>query len=464
MGAEDNHYDIIIIGGGSAGYAAARTALEYTRSVAVVDGSDELGGLCILRGCMPSKTLLFTAEVVHNAQKGLRLGINQERVHVNVPALQTRKRELISGFAGYRAGQLQDGRFKLYRGNARFLDHLTIQLTDGTELWADKYVIATGSRVNEPDIRGLDSVGYLTSDDVLATEKLPDSVVVLGGGIVACELAQYMNRAGVRVTLVQRSPQLLKEFSSDVSLTVKKALQAEGINIFTDTHIDHIRRVDDAVVVQFKQDGITRFAHGSDVLNALGRKPNTGFLDLDNADIQVSKTGHIETNMMQQTTNPAVYAAGDCSGPEEVVHVAILQGENAVHHALGAKVREVNYDILTKVVFTDPQVAVVGMSRIELEMRGVDFVEASYPFSDHGKSMIMDALYGFVRVFAQRSDGTIVGAECVGKDAGELIHTLAVAVSSRLKAGDLLKVQWYHPTLSEIWTYPLEAVQEVVGV
>ncbi len=462
MGAEDNHYDIIIIGGGSAGYAAARTALEYTQSVAVVDGSDELGGLCILKGCMPSKTLLFSAEIAHTAQKGKRLGLHQERVHVDVAALQDRKRELISEFAGYRAGQLQDGRFKLYRSNARFLDHLTIQLTDGTELWSDKYVIATGSKVSEPSIPGLDSVGYLTSDDILSADKLPDSVVVLGGGIVACELAQYLNRTGVRVTIVQRSPHLLKELSADASVVLKSALQSEGISVFTDTHIENIRRAEDSVVVQFKHDGMTCYAHGRDVFNALGREPNTSFLNLELADIQVSNSGHIETNMMQQTTNPAIYAAGDCAGPEEIVHIAILQGENAVNHALGGKINEVNYDTITKVVFTDPQIAVVGLSRMELEIREVEFVESSFPFSDHGKSMIMDALYGYVRVFAKRSDGTVLGAECVGKDAGELIHTLAVAVATKLKVEDLLAVHWYHPTLSEIWTYPLEEIQEAI--
>lgn len=463
MGAEDNHYDIIIIGGGSAGYAAARTALEYTQKVAVVDGSDELGGLCILKGCMPSKTLLYTAELVHSVQKGTRLGIQQNRVRVDVAALQERKRQLISGFAGYRAGQLQDGRFTLYRSNARFLDHLTIQLADGTELWADKYVIATGSRVDAPDIRGLNTVGYLTSDDILSAEEFPASMVVLGGGIVACELAQFLNRAGVEVTLIQRSAHLIKEFSVEAVTVLKRAMQAEGIRVFTDTALDWVRRVEGSVMVQFQHQGITHLAHGQAVLNALGRKPNTEFLDLENADIQISPSGHIQTNMMQQSTNPAVYAAGDCAGPAEIVHVAILQGENAVHHALGGKVREVDYDSLTRVVFTDPQIAAVGLGRAELEMRSCDFLEAIYPFGDHGKSLIMDALYGFVRVYAERSSGTILGAECVGRDGGELMHSLAVAVSNRLTLQDMLKVQWYHPTLSEIWTYPIEELQESVA-
>lgn len=463
MGADENHYDIIIIGGGSAGYAAARTALQYTRSVAVVDGASELGGLCILKGCMPSKTLLYTAEIAHTASKGGVLGLKVEKARVDVAKLQERKQRLIREFSEYRKDQLEDGRFALFRSNARFLDHLTISLDDGTELWADKYVIATGSRINEPVVPGLDSVGYLTSDDILSLSVLPPSMIVLGGGIVACELAQYLNRAGVKVTLIQRSPFLLKELSVDASLVVQKALQDEGILVHTGTQIEEIKRKGESAVVHFKKDGISHFAMANGVFNALGRSPNTAKLELDNADVQVSLSGHIETNLTQQSTNPAIYAAGDCTGPHEIVHIAIMQGENAVHYALGSKGREIDYDHVLKVVFTDPQVAFVGLSRKEMDARGIEYFEASYPFYDHGKSMVMDALYGFVRIFARKNDRKIIGAECVGKDASELIHSLSVAVATEQTIDAMLKVHWYHPTLSEIWTYPLEEIQESLG-
>ena len=463
MGADDNHYDIIIIGGGSAGYAAARTALEYTKSVAVVDGAAELGGLCILKGCMPSKTLLYSAEISHIAGQADSLGLKIERSRIDVKKLQERKNRIVAEFADYRKGQLQDGRFTLFRSRAHFLDHLTIALDDGTELWADKYVIATGSRVNEPAIPGLDAVKYLTSDDILSLSVLPPSMIVLGGGIVACELAQYLCRAGVKVTMIQRSPFLLKEMSPDASLVVRRALENEGVLIHSGTTLRKISSVHGSVVVHFEKEGIPHFAMADNLFNALGRVPNTAHLDLDNADVQLAPSGHIETNMNQQTTNPAIYAAGDCAGPHEIVHIAIMQGENAAHHALSAKPYEIDYDRLLKVVFTDPQVACVGLTRREIQERGIDYVESSYPFFDHGKAIIMDAFYGFVRVFVQKSDRTIIGAECVGRDAGELIHSLSVAVATGQTVDSMLKVHWYHPTLSEIWTYPLEDIREAIG-
>ncbi|MEC7487908.1 MAG: FAD-dependent oxidoreductase, partial [Verrucomicrobiota bacterium] len=191
------------------------------------------------------------------------------------------------------------------------------------------------------------------------------------------------------------------------------------------------------------------------LLNALGRKPATQGLDLSKAGISTSKNGQIICNEYQQTTNPKVYASGDVTGPHEIVHVAILQGEAAAKHATGQVAYPVNYDSLVSVVFTDPQVAQVGLSKQQLDARGAEYLSADYPFDDHGKSMLMNAKYGYVQVYCDLF-GRILGAVCVGKDAGELIHSMAVAVSLKANIHDLLKVHWYHPTLSEIWTYPLE--------
>jgi len=160
---------------------------------------------------------------------------------------------------------------------------------------------------------------------------------------------------------------------------------------------------------------------------------------------------------MQQTSNPRVTASGDVAGPHEIVHVAILQGETAAKHATGRAAERVDYDSLCGVVFTDPQIGAVGLSENQLKERGIDYLVADYPFDDHGKSILMEAKYGYVKVFADRN-GVVLGAECVGKDAGELIHAMAVAVTLKAKVRDLLKVHWYHPTLSEIWSYPLEDI------
>jgi len=460
MDPEQNHFDIIVLGGGSAGYAAARVAAEENKRVAIVDGAKELGGLCILRGCMPSKTLIYPAEIAHAAQKAEKLGLTRSQIKIDMEALQERKRRLIGEFASYRQSQLKSDRFTLLNQNARFLDHLTIALDDGTEYWADKYVIATGSSVSMPGVNGLKDTPHWSSDDVLDLTEIPDSVIVLGGGVVACELAQFLNRAGSNVTLIQRSPYVLKAFSPEASAVVQQAMIDEGIRVYTHTNIEEIRPLGEGVTVQFKSGYSQHIVHADKLFNALGREPNVGSLDLENADIQLSSQGYIETNAYQQTTNPAVYAAGDCVGPHEVVHVAILQGELAARHALGMPGDALDYDMVMNVVFTDPQVAYVGLTWQELEERDIDYVEASYPFNDHGKSMLMDANYGYVKLWARSSDHKVLGAECVGKDASELIHIMNVAVATGQTVEDMLKAHWYHPTLAEIWTYPLEDIQD----
>jgi pyruvate/2-oxoglutarate dehydrogenase complex dihydrolipoamide dehydrogenase (E3) component len=186
-------------------------------------------------------------------------------------------------------------------------------------------------------------------------------------------------------------------------------------------------------------------------------------LNLEAAGVTVKPNGQISVNEYQQTANPTVYAAGDVCGPFEIVHIAIMQGETAARHATGRNAEPVNFETRTSVVFTDPQVASAGIPLAEARKMGIDIVEADYPFDDHGKSILMEAKYGYVKAWAERSTGRIIGAQCVGKDAGELIHALAVGISMKATAGDLLKVHWYHPTLSEIWSYPLEDIAEAIG-
>jgi pyruvate/2-oxoglutarate dehydrogenase complex dihydrolipoamide dehydrogenase (E3) component len=456
------YFDYLVIGGGSGGYAAARTARETCQRVAIIDAAPELGGLCILRGCMPSKTLLYSAEVLHLAHQAEKFGLKIPQAQADGSALQQRKQTLIREFAEYRQEQLQSDRFTLYRQSARFLDPDTIALEDGTRLTADHILIATGSTVTTPPIPGLAEAPIWTSDDVLDLDHIPESIIVLGGGIVACELAQFLNRIGSRVIQIQRSPRLLKAFPTEASNTLARAFTDAGIELYTNTQIQSITRGAGAFTVTFTHHGETRTVQALHCLNALGRRPNTDQLDLTAAGIETQPSGHIACDAHQRTRNPRVYACGDVAGPHEIVHTAILQGECAARHATGRRASPVNYDHLVTVVFTDPQIATVGLNESQLKVRNIDYLSADYPFDDHGKSILMEAKYGYVKVYAA-PDGTVLGAECVSKDAGELIHALAVAVTLRAKINDLLQVHWYHPTLSEIWTYPLEDIREALA-
>lgn len=451
------HFDYIVIGGGSGGYAAARTARETRDRVAIIDNAATLGGLCILRGCMPSKTLIYAAEVLHLAQHGKTFGLNIPSATADMAALHQRKLEIISDFASYRQEQLQSERFTLFRNHARFIDAQTIELDDGTRLSADHFMVSTGSVVSVPPIPGLAEAPCWTSDDVLELDCIPEEVIVLGGGIVACELAQFMRRIGSQVIQIQRSQHILKEVPADAAKVVEQAFDDEGIQLYTGTTLQSVCHDDDGFHVSFEHDGEQLQVSAKHLMNALGRIPATESLNLEVAGIDQLPSGHIACNEMQQTSNPRVYACGDVAGPHEIVHVAIMQGETAAKHATGRAAEAVDYDTLLGVVFTDPQVATVGLNEAQLKERGIDYLVADYPFDDHGKSILMEAKYGYVKVIAG-TDGTVLGAECVSKDAGELIHALAVAVSLKANVRDLLKVHWYHPTLSEIWTYPIEDI------
>lgn len=457
-------YDLICIGGGSAGFNAARVAADLGWKVAVVDGASELGGLCILRGCMPSKTLLYAAEMLHSARRADRFGVDVTGARPDMKRIQARKQRVIAEFAEHRQAALKAGRFDLHRAFARFTGPHTIALSNGKRLRSRRFLIGTGSRVSTPPIPGLAESKFWTSDEVLDLDFVPRSVIVLGGGIVACELAQYLRRIGSKVTLIQRSPQILRDHSQEAAGVVQSALQEEGIEVFTETAIESIAQDARSTAVRFLHNGKIVTRRAAHLFNALGREPATDRLGLETAGVRVLPGGRIATNRWQQTSAPHIYAAGDCAGPAEIVHIAIGQAELAVRHAAGVRgIKPVEYRQLLSVVFTDPQLATVGLSERDLKAAGSEFLSASSPFDDHGKSILMEAKHGYVKVLADPKRGRILGAEIVGKDAGELIHSFAVALSMRATVFDLLRAPWYHPTLSEILTYPLEEIADRIG-
>ncbi len=452
-------YDFLVLGGGSAGFNAARVAADLGLRTAIVDGARELGGLCILRGCMPSKTLLYSADVLHLAQKGKTFGLKIPSARADMRAIHTRKKKIIADFAGYRQRALANGKFDLIRAQARFLDPHTVGLSNGKKISARHILIGTGSQVSIPPVPGLAAAKFWTSDDVLDLDFVPQSAIVLGGGIVACELAQFLNRIGTRVVLVQRSPNILRDHSEDASCVVQQAFVDEGIELFAGTQIQAIAQSARGTTARFLHDGKIITRRAAHLFNALGREPHTASLNLPAAGVRTRPNGRIVIDRYQRTSVPHIYAAGDCAGPADIVHIAIQQGELAARHAAGMKeLKSVDYSLLLNVVFTDPQLATIGRLERELDERGVKYLTASYPFNDHGKSILMDATYGYVKVIAEPKRGRILGAEIVGKDAGELIHCFSGPLALRATVFDLLRAPWYHPTLAEIVTYPLEEI------
>jgi len=316
--------------------------------------------------------------------------------------------------------------------------------------------------VSAPPLPTLADMGYLTSDEALTLTAPPRSLIVLGGGAVAVEFAQFFARFGVAVTLIQRSDRLLRDFDADAATVVENVFRREGLKVFTGTRLTGAGRSGTGKFVEFEQAGQTVRVEAEEVLLALGRSPATAELDLDRAGVRTEQ-GRVVTDAGMRTSAPHIYAAGDCTGPHEIVHLAIQQGEIATHNIVQpAAPRQMDYRLLTSVVFTDPAIGVVGLTEKTAQAQGVAFQAASYPFNDHGKSLIMEALDGFVKLLADPVTGEILGGACVGPLGGELIHEIVAAMHSRMTVHALATMPHYHPTLAEIWTYPAEELAEKI--
>jgi len=461
-------FDFVVLGGGSAGYAAARTAHSLGLKTAVIDGADELGGLCILKGCMPSKSLIESANraraIRHAGQFGIRVGDTT----IDAPMIVERKRRLIGDFASYRQGQLDDGRFDLIRGRATLIDPHTFEITPrhgaAYKVTFATACLATGSVHSKIDLPGLESVDYWTSDDILEATEIPESAVVLGGGAIALEMACYLEGLGSKVTLIQRSEHLLTGSDVDLAEAAAAALRDRGMAVHTGTTLRSVERNETGLVVHYEHHGEPRMAHGERLLLALGRQPASAGLGAEEIGLILDR-GRVPCDSGMATRLPHIFAAGDLTGPHDVVHTAIAQGEAAAHNAafrLGRVDAPVTVDYRLKLlgIFSDPEIAMLGLTEAEAAKEGRKVITASYPFNDHGKSMIMGADHGFVKMIADANTKELVGASVVGPHAVDLIHEVVVALHFHCTAGEFLKIPHYHPTLSEIWTYPAEELAE----
>lgn len=470
-----SEYDFLVIGGGSGGYAAARTACDHGLRTAVVDGAEELGGLCILRGCMPSKALIESGNRLRALNRAGEFGLRAPAGEARPGEIIRRKRALIEDFASYRRGQLESGAFDLVRGRAVFTGPDTVEVTPGDggdpfPLCFRTACVATGSRIARVPVPGLEECGYWTSDDLLDAEQVPDSWIVLGAGAVALELACYLQGIGKEVTVIQRSDQLLTGSDRDVAESLQRGMEKlDGLRIFTGTSLEKVTLAENGRKrVRFRHRGETVEAEGGEILQALGRRPATDGLGLEAAGLELAEDGkHLAVGTDQRTSQPCIFAAGDVCGPLEVVHLAIEQGETAATNAavqLGVAdsgERRMDYRVRMLGIFTEPQVATVGLSETEARESGREAVAASYPFDDHGMSLIKGETEGFVKLVADPDSRELLGASAVGPEAVELIHEIAVAIHFRATAEQFLQVPHYHPSLSEIWTYPAEELAEM---
>jgi pyruvate/2-oxoglutarate dehydrogenase complex dihydrolipoamide dehydrogenase (E3) component len=326
-------------------------------------------------------------------------------------------------------------------------------------------MLATGSQVSPVPLPALTSTGLWTTDDALDADRVPESMIILGGGATAVEFATYYAGLGRRVSLIQRSPHLLSGSDEDVSDALCAGLRGHGVEVFTGTRLLDAQRTASGKCVSFEHDGQTKRAEAEQMLHAMGRCPAVSGLNLEKAIVKLLE-GRLEMKPTQQTSQPHIFAAGDASGPHEIVHIAIQQSELATRNAArwlqGSREpqEEIDYRLKVFAIFSEPEVAMCGATERELREANVPFRSAKYPFNDHGKSMCIGETDGFVKLIGAPDSGEILGAAVVGPHASELIHEIVVLMSFRGTAKQLAATPHYHPTLSEIWTYPAEELAE----
>jgi len=448
-------HDLVVVGAGSGGFAAARTARDLDADVALVDHGP-LGGLCILRGCMPSKTLIASSDAAHDVREAGELGVHAGSITLDFEHIMRRKHRLIKGFADYRIEGIEQ--FPLYEGRARFLSHCELQVGSDVVLEADRFIIATGSVVAPASaVHGLKETGYIDSDGALELQQLPKSLIVLGGGYIGCELGQFFSRMGVKTSIVLRSRHLLSGEDHDVGESLTRYFIQEGIDVHTQTQICGVSKRGEKKVVHVMREGVDGELEAEELLYCLGRVPNVAGLGCENAGIECHPITGIPTDETMRTTNPNIYAIGDVAAKHMLVHVAIYEGEIAARNAIAGVDERVVYDLVkTHTIFSDPQIAVVGETERALQTKGVAYVKGTYDFSEHGKAMCINKTKGFVKMLAAADGGKILGAAIVGPHASDLVHEVIVAMYYGGTVKQFIAIPHLHPTLAEIWTYPAE--------
>ena len=457
-------FDFAVIGGGSAGFSAASEGAKLGLRTICVDGGPEIGGLCILRGCMPSKTLLESANRFLTLRRAQEFGLSAGHLGFDSGAIRHRKRTLISGFADHRKAQLEKGNFDFVRAQASFVSprQLRLEGLDGSvrEIGFRTALIATGSELNTVDVPGLAKTGYLDSDIALDSDRIPSSIIILGGGAIALEFAHFYNALGTKVTVLQRSAQFIKDADIDLSIALIDAYRRHGAEMISGTQLVAVEKNGDGKAVRFVKDGLKQAISAEEIFYALGRRPAIGRLQVNTAGIETNEDVAIRINDRMQSSQPHIFAAGDAAGQFEVVHIAIEQAivaaRNAARLLKDEQLKSIDYRLRLSVIFSHPELAYVGLTESEARAEGRQIRVATHPFNDHGKSMIRGETDGLVKLIADANTHEIVGGAVLGPEASELIHEIVVAMHFRAKASELAAIPHYHPTLSEIWTYPAE--------
>jgi mercuric reductase len=441
--------DVVVLGGGSAGFAASIRAAELGARVTLIEGG-RLGGTCVNVGCVPSKTLIRAAEVQHRAASHAFDGVRTAAQAPDFPKVMAQKDALVTALRQEKYWDVLSAysNVTLRQGRGTVKPDLSIAI-EGEVLKAGRLIVTTGAAPWAPPISGLAEAGYLTSTDALALTARPESLIVIGGGAVGLEIAQLYARLGTRVTVLEAMGTLVPAEDAEVGTALADYLREEGLEVRTGVSIGRVSRASDGYTVEATTDGRAQTSRAEQLLVATGRRANTRGFGLEEAGVELGKKGEIRVNEHLQTSRPEVYAAGDVIGDPMFVYVAAYGGNLAADNALNGNSRRYDLSALPRVTFTDPQVASVGVTEDEARKKGLDVTVSKLPLSYVPRALAARETRGFIKLVADPRTNRLVGAHILATEAGEMIQEPTLAIKYGIGIDDLAAA--FHPylTLSE---------------
>ncbi|EGQ3272509.1 TPA: dihydrolipoyl dehydrogenase [Staphylococcus pseudintermedius] len=452
-------YDIVILGGGIAGYSAAIRASQLGKSVAIVEKS-KMGGTCLHQGCIPTKSFLKSAEVFQYVQHADDFGVTAEQPTFNFSKVMERKNRIVDTMYQGLQGLMKRHKIDVFHGVGRLMGAsiftpqsgtVSVEYEDGTsELLPNDYVlIATGSKPMALPFLPFDQQQIYSSNDMMTLETLPQSITIIGGGVIGLEFASFFSSVGVTVHIIEAGPRILPTENAQISQLIQKQLEEQGVNFHINTVLkgDDIQQSDEEVTFNLENPFSTE-----KVLVAIGRQVNTADLGLDNTKVVLNDKQMIETNEYMQTADTHIYAAGDVIGHLQLAHVGAREGVIAVEHMFNENPLPVDYDLMPRCVYTSPEIASIGVNQETAKQSGLKFEVMKAPFKANGKATITTSSIseGFAELLFDQASGSLIGASLIGPDVTELINELSVLQFMNGSALELGLSTHAHPSISEL--------------
>jgi dihydrolipoyl dehydrogenase len=447
--ADVTEHELVVVGGGPGGYAAAFLAADKGMSVTLINDGEKPGGTCLHVGCIPSKALLHTAKLITDAREASSLGVTFGEPKIDVAAVRKHWQKVVDTLAGGLVGLCKKRNVQYVKGRARFVDAQTLEVSDGSRHRFRHCIIATGSVPARPGVLRINSPRVMTSTEALRLEGVPGSLLVVGGGYIGLELGYVYAALGCPVTVVEMTPGLLPGVDRDLVKPLHDRLNKLFRKIHLNTEVTKLEDTGKGVRAYLKGEGIEEAAPEFDrVLVAVGRRPSSSDLGLEKTGVKVDKKGFIEVDEQRRTAEPNIFAIGDVAGEPMLAHKATYEGKVAVEVIAGEKVVMDNRAV-PAVVFTDPEIAWAGLTETEAQRNGRTVEVAKFPWAASGRAMSLGRTEGLTKLIVDPESEAVLGIGLVGVDAGEMVGEAMLAIEMGATARDLALTMHAHPTLSE---------------